>query len=154
MRFIASPARMIEQPSSSCMASHPRLAALIDHLRPQFVRVRFWMAGYGSPSPKPCQLFGTAWEAGPHESQENAMKRCGEQQATMHLQVRLAVEAMDLPDGEPLGENSLGTLHGLQCHDQDHRQAGPTAGVRSLAVCLKCFHRALFTLPQKCSTMI
>ena len=57
-------ARLIEQPQSSIMRHHPRLAALIslanDGVVGSFHVVRCWLGPYGSCSPKPVQLFGTA----------------------------------------------------------------------------------------------
>lgn len=55
----SAPVRLVEQPSSSLMPRHPRMAAFIQSL-PNFDVVRFWMGVYGSKTPKPCMVFGTA----------------------------------------------------------------------------------------------
>lgn len=49
---------VIEQPVSSCMLWHPRLAAAARHIGLR--RVFFWQRAYGAESPKGTLLFGNA----------------------------------------------------------------------------------------------
>jgi hypothetical protein len=55
-------ARLIEQPQSSLMQAHPRIAGLIrycsDHLH--FNTVKCWLGCLGAASPKPIMIFGSA----------------------------------------------------------------------------------------------
>ena len=55
---------VLEQPSTSLMFCHPRVASILklseDMAIPKIFDVRTWMGSWGGTSPKPTRLVGTA----------------------------------------------------------------------------------------------